>query len=147
MKRVIPKRSLWRRAWRPAFLLCFFALLAIWWVRTGGSMNMMTPKSAFEEVKAGRALLVDVREEEELKETGFAEGALWMPMSRMEEGDPLWADFQRRAKEQKHLIFYCRSGNRSGRVATFLAGEGYATSNMGGFKDWQAAQLPVKKLP
>lgn len=107
----------------------------------------MDPKSAFELLKSGKAILVDVREHEELAESGIAEGALWMPTSKMDEENPEWISFQKSLPKDKAVIFYCRSGNRSGRVAYFFQENGYDAHNMGGFCDWLTAGLPQKTFP
>jgi len=107
----------------------------------------MTPNEAKELVDAGKAVLVDVREEEELKESGTAEGALWMPMSKMAEEDPEWETFKAGLPKDKKVILFCRSGNRSGRMAGFLSCEGFDTENLGGFSAWVSAGLPVRKIP
>jgi rhodanese-related sulfurtransferase len=106
----------------------------------------MTPSEAHELVKSGKAVLVDVREEEELQESGLAEGALWMPCSKMDDEEPEWKKFKAALPKDKPVILYCRSGNRSGRVAAFLAEEGFQAENLGGFSDWARAGLPIKRL-
>lgn len=107
----------------------------------------MTHKEAHELVKSGHAILIDVREEEELQESGIAEGALWMPCSKMDEENAEWMAFKGKLPKDKPIILYCRSGARSGRAAEFLRMDGFDTVNLGGFKDWAGAQLPVKKFP
>jgi rhodanese-related sulfurtransferase len=97
-------------------------------------------------VQAGKAILIDVREEHEVRESGVAEGAQWMPMSKMDEDEPEWAAFKAALPKDKTIFLYCAVGGRSGRVAEFLAQDGYTTENIGGFKDWKAAGLPVKKI-
>lgn len=106
----------------------------------------MTCQEALELVKSGKAILVDVREEEELKESGLADGALWMPTSEVSEDTPKWQEFKAKLPKDKQVILYCRSGNRSGRMAEFLSQDGYQTVNLGGFCDWKAAQLPIRKF-
>ncbi|MGE3260584.1 MAG: rhodanese-like domain-containing protein [Bacteriovoracia bacterium] len=106
----------------------------------------MTPAEALELVKSGKAVLVDVREENELQESGYAQGALWMPTSEISEDTPKWQEFKAKLPKDKPVILYCRSGNRSGRLAEFLAQDGYETVNLGGFCEWKAAQLPIQKL-
>lgn len=106
----------------------------------------MTPKEAKELVDAGKAILVDVREEEELRESGTAEGSLWMPMSKMADEHPDWERFKASLPKEKKIILFCRSGARSGRLAGILQCEGFDTENLGGFSAWVSAGLPVKKL-
>lgn len=107
----------------------------------------MEPKKAHELVKQGQAVLIDVREKEELEESGIAEGALWMPTSKMDDEDQDWVAFRQKLPKDKPVIFYCRSGNRSGRVACFFQEDGYDAHNMGGFCDWLAAGLPHRAFP
>ena len=106
----------------------------------------MDPKEAFGMLQNRLAILVDVREEVELKESGFAEGSQWMPTSKITDNHPDWQAFKQKLPKDKTIVFYCRSGARSGRVAEFLASEGYQTANMGGFSGWQTAHLPIKNL-
>lgn len=103
----------------------------------------MTPQEAQTLVKQGKALLLDVREEHELKSTGTAEGAMWIALSELVEDTDLWRDFKRVLPKDKTLILYCKLGGRSGRMAEFLACEGFQTVNLGGFGDWVDAGLPV----
>ena len=104
----------------------------------------MNPQEAHALVKEGKAVLIDVREDHELAESGMAEGALWMPTSLMDEDEPRWKEFKASLPKDKKVILYCRSGQRSGRVAAFLAEEGFQTENAGGFKDWKGANLPTQ---
>ncbi len=107
----------------------------------------MDPKKAFELFQQGKAILVDVREQEELEEGGMVEGAVWMPTSKMDEDNAEWTAFQKSLPKDKAVVFYCRSGNRSGRVAYFFQENGYDSHNMGGFCDWLAAGLPKRSFP
>jgi rhodanese-related sulfurtransferase len=107
---------------------------------------MVAPQDALELVNAGKAVLVDVREEEELQETGTAPQAQFMPTSFIEDCAPEWKAFVAALPKDKEIILFCRSGNRSGRVAMKLAQMGYQTSNMGGFEGWIKAGLSVKKI-
>lgn len=107
----------------------------------------MTPAEAHKLCQDGKAILVDVREEEELRATGLAEGALWMPSSKMDEDEPEWVSFKAALPKDKTIFLYCLMGGRSGRVAEFLKMDGYDAVNIGGFSDWKSAQLPVKKFP
>lgn len=104
----------------------------------------MSPNEAHSLIQAGKALLVDVREEDELRETGIAEGAQWMPLSAMCDDTPEWQAFKAALPRDKQIFLYCKSGGRSGRMAEFLACEGIKAENLGGFLAWKNAGLPVK---
>jgi len=104
----------------------------------------MDAKEAFALIQNNIALLMDIREADELAESGIAKGATWMPTSKMAENHPDWTAFKASHPKDKALIMYCRSGGRVTRVAAMLAMEGFTVENIGGFKDWQAAGLPTE---
>lgn len=103
----------------------------------------MHPKEAHQLYQAGKAIIVDVREEEELRESGMAENSLWMPCSKMTEDDAEWKAFREKLPKDKTICFYCRSGARSGRVTEAMKLEGIEAVNIGGLKDWKEAGLPT----
>lgn len=94
---------------------------------------------------ADGAVLIDVREPAEWKETGVAQPALLLPMSDFNGKQTDWKPVLEGAKGRT-LVLYCRSGARSGRVAAALAEQGFTVVNGGAFKDWAAAGLPVRKV-
>lgn len=106
----------------------------------------LTPAEAAKLVADGKAVLVDVREPGEWAESGVAAPAALLPKSEFD-GGPIgdWPGFLAQVGDRK-IITYCRSGRRSGLVAEALAAKGYQTANAGGFQDWVAAGLPVKKI-
>lgn len=107
-------------------------------------VKTVSPAEAAKRVLAGKAVIVDVREPAEWAETGVAAPAVLLPMSDFNGERKLWRHFLE-TNHSKEIILYCRSGNRSGRVAKQLAQEGHAVANAGAFKDWQAAGLPVRQ--
>jgi len=56
------------------------------------------------------ALLVDVREEDEIANDGSIAGTTVMPLSRFE-------DFKEQLPTDRPVVFYCRSGRRSLKAA------------------------------
>lgn len=84
------------------------------------------------------ALLVDVREPAELKESGWLTGAINRPMSSFEE----------RARElprDRPVILYCRSGRRSALAGEILAARGFTkVFDLGGFSAAAEAGLPAQ---
>lgn len=104
----------------------------------------LSPAEAAKLVADGKAVLVDVREPSEWAESGVAAPAVLLPKSEFDEGMiGEWKDFLTKNGD-KQIILYCRSGRRSSTVATALAAKGHKVANAGGFKDWQAAGLPVR---
>ena len=85
-------------------------------------------------------VVLDVRTEREYKsETGHLAGAKLIPVQ----------DLENRLAElipwgSKTIIAYCRTGNRSGRAASFLREHGFSALNMeGGIVKWNQLEYPV----
>ena len=101
-----------------------------------------SPKEALAQRDSGAAVIYDIREADELAETGMAKGAVFAPTSKiMEKGKQ---DFLNSLDKDKLHIIYCRSGNRASRVVAMLKSEGFKAENMGGFKHWIAAELQTE---
>jgi rhodanese-related sulfurtransferase len=113
-------------------------------VAVAGQVARISPVEAAERVAQGKAVLVDVREPDEWADTGVAAPAVLLPMSDFNGAQKLWKPFLEQ-NAGKDLILYCRSGARSGRVAQKLANQGKTVANAGGFREWEAADLPVRK--
>jgi rhodanese-related sulfurtransferase len=106
----------------------------------------ISPADAAQLVAEGKAVLVDVREPAEWAETGVAAPAVLLAKSDFDGAQTAWKPFLEKVAG-KQLILYCRSGKRAGVIGTALAAGGYSVANAGGYKDWEAAGLPVKKIP
>lgn len=104
----------------------------------------ITPQQAADAVSKGAAVLVDVREHDEIVD-GMAAPALWCATSEIEAGSPKAQDFISSLPKDKAVIVYCAAGVRSGRFTVKLSELGFETANLGGFDDWADAGLPVKK--
>lgn len=113
-----------------------------------GLVDTITPQEAHEMVKAGNAVLVDVREAGELQQTGKAEGALAIPRGLLEfKADPDNAMADPALSRDVPVILYCAAGGRAALAGKTLQEMGYArVLNMGGFKDWAEAGLPVEPV-
>jgi len=106
----------------------------------------ITPAEANQLVEQGKATLIDVREKDEVEESGLAKPALWLPMSEIKNNSDLYKKVLADLDKSKTLIFYCASGRRSGMMAKHFGELNFQTKNSGGFKDWVAAKLPIRKL-
>lgn len=82
--------------------------------------------------------VVDVREAEEW-DAGRIPGSRWIPMDELPQRlDELDA--------RSLVVTVCRSGQRSGRMAEYLAEKGYQADNLGGgIAAWAEEQLPVRR--
>jgi rhodanese-related sulfurtransferase len=107
----------------------------------GGSR--VKPEEAAEQLKTGKAVLIDVRESDEWAESGVAEPAVLLALSDLRGERKQWKPFLEKNRD-KTLLLYCRSGNRSGQAAAILAKEGFKTDNAGSFSAWKSAGLPVR---
>jgi rhodanese-related sulfurtransferase len=97
----------------------------------------LTPQEVAEGVRAGRMLLVDVREPNETAVESFP-GAVIVPLSAFDPSaipDP----------QGKEVVFACRSGRRSitASVAAQDAGYPYKSHMAGGILAWKQAGLPT----
>ena len=90
-----------------------------------------SPKDAFALAKKGTAVLIDVREENEIKE-GMIEGAKWFPLSKIET-DPTWKKEFTALTKDKKIFLYCRTGRRSEKVESLLKEQRIDSENIGGY--------------
>lgn len=124
-----------------------FSLLALIAPAMAGAADVarLSPTDAAQLVAAGRAVLVDVREPAEWKQSGVAAPAVLLSKSDFDHGAQAWADFLAQHRGQE-IILYCRSGHRAGVVAAALAQQGFHVANAGGLRDWIAAGLPARPM-
>ncbi|MER7672512.1 rhodanese-like domain-containing protein [Kitasatospora sp. NPDC096128] len=100
--------------------------------------GQLTPDRAHELLRAGTAVLLDVREAAEFA-AGHAPGALHLPLIGLVAGVGLPP-----AAVGRTVLAICRSGHRSQRAAELLAARGVEVSNVtGGMGAWARAGLPV----
>lgn len=105
----------------------------------------VSPTEAAARAARGEAVIVDVREADEWKETGIVANAHPLALSDLRGKRTAWKSFLE-VNRGKEIILYCRSGGRSSQAATTLAAEGFKVANAGGLSDWTKAGLPVRKL-
>jgi len=88
-------------------------------------------------------VLVDVRARSEI-DSGMAEGARWYPTSSIQSDPDAFAKYVSSLPADQTVVFYCAAGCRAGRAAEIASEKaGRKAANLGGYKDWQAAGLPV----
>jgi rhodanese-related sulfurtransferase len=111
---------------------------------TLAEVERISPADAAKLVADGRAVLVDVREPSEWKESGVAAPARLLPKSDFDGERAKWNEFLQSVGDRT-IIVYCRTGRRSGLVGEGLAELNHRVLNAGGFAEWQAAGLPVRQ--
>jgi rhodanese-related sulfurtransferase len=112
--------------------------------------NQAVPRIAPAEVKAmldrGEAVVVDVREPNEVAATGRIPGSLNIPRGLIEfKADAEAATPERSLLEGKAVVLHCGGGSRAALAGKTLKDLGYEkVFNLGGFKDWVEAGLPIE---
>ena len=101
------------------------------------------PAACMARLRAGQAILVDVREPGEWT-GGVAERAQLLPLSDLTGARTKWKAFLA-GLGGREVMVYCASGMRSGTAARLLANEGYRATNTGGLGDWANAGWKIVK--
>lgn len=114
-------------------------------VWAGLDVPKIGPKQGQKLLTNGGAIVLDVRERNELK-GGLISDAKWIPYSKIKSKSPKWKSFVKKLDKNKKVLIYCASGGRAGKVATELAEHGFKTANMGGFREWKSEGLPVTNV-
>lgn len=123
----------------------FAAVLSLFMCRTRPpglkepSYSSITVSELKSRLEAGDGLLLlDVRTPEEFSgPLGHLEGATLIPVQELEARIDELKDSQ-----DKEIIVYCRSGNRSRTAAEILARHKFKVTNMlGGMKAWNATEM------
>lgn len=91
--------------------------------QTAAPVTRMSPDEAYAAAAAGDIFLVDIRRPEEWQQTGVAEGAIGLDMTRDNFVPSLVT--LRRAAPDKPIAVICRTGNRSDYVTKALAAQGF----------------------
>ena len=112
------------------------------------SVSAISPMEAAGMQRNGFAVILDVREEDEVRYSGLAQGAKWIPTSRIQVDAPEWRALLSSVGKDQKLAIYCAGGMRAQKAAELAAAAGVSAVNLGGFSDWKKAGLPVvKDLP
>lgn len=100
-----------------------------------------TPRQVHEWLRAGQAVLIDVREPDEHARE-WIPGSRLLPLSRFNATDAL-----QQARPDQKLVLHCRSGRRAAEAGAMVlpaVGAGPEVVNLaGGIEAWKSAGLPV----
>lgn len=107
------------------------------------SIAATDPKTAYSMVQKNEAVIIDVREENELK-AGMIKDAKWFPLSRVM-NDKDWKEDFSKLTEGKKIFLHCRSGVRSEKVMNILKQNGIESENIGGYETLKH-ELPIREI-
>ena len=116
--------------------------------RRGQSQTAPIPLSdAIAAAQTGALTLLDVREPSECSASGWAKGAVKIPLAALRmKADPASPERHPDLDPQQPIAIYCASGGRSAMAARMLQDLGYVeVHNIGGFGRWAAAGGPVER--
>jgi rhodanese-related sulfurtransferase len=108
-------------------------------------IEQITPKQAIQLLENNNALMIDVREIEELEILSYnVDSIINIPLSNFE------IEFENKSFniiKNRKIILVCRSGKRSQRVAKFLLKKGYSSvyNLRGGIIEWEKQKMKVKR--
>lgn len=109
-------------------------------------IDNLTPDQVEEEIKDGKAILIDIRESEELQQNGKIPGSVHAPRGMLEfYADSTLPYHKPEFNKSKRLILHCASGGRSALATATLKQMGY--NNVahldGGMKAWKESGKAV----
>lgn len=107
----------------------------------------ITPDQAREMVAKRNALIVDVRDSQEIQASGKVSGAANVPRGMLEfRADPDSPYHDKSFSKDRPVIVYCASGGRSALSGKTLMDLGFKdVHNLGAFKDWVESGGAVEK--
>lgn len=125
-------------------LLALFSVAILLNFVFANPVESIKPLEAQKMQQEKKAIIVDVRELDELK-AGMVKDAVSAPLSTMKDKKEEWEKIVSTFPKNETVIVYCKSGRRAGIVGEELLKKGFKVLNMGGFESWEKAGLPVDK--
>jgi rhodanese-related sulfurtransferase len=106
----------------------------------------LSPDEAAERMRSGEVLIVDVRDPNEVQQTGRIKGAVNVSCGMLEfRADPESQYHNPAFQKDKTILLHCASGGRSALAGKTLQDMGYtAVFNIGGFKDLAEAGIDTE---
>lgn len=112
-----------------------------------GTSARISPEQARDLILGSNAMVVDVREPDEVRRSGKIAGAVNVPVDQIaEHADPAAPHRDWTFAADRPIIVYCASGIRSARAAVLLSELGYKqVYDLGGFAAWASAGGTVER--
>jgi rhodanese-related sulfurtransferase len=110
------------------------------------SVPKLSPGEAAEKMKGGDVLVLDVRDPNEVQQSGKIKGALAVSRGMLEfRADPESPYHNAALQKDRTILVHCASGGRSALAGKVLQDMGYtAVFNIGGFKDLAEAGIDTE---
>lgn len=107
----------------------------------------LTPEEAAEKMQVGDVLLVDVRDADEVRQTGKLKGALNVSRGMLEfRADPESSYYNPEFRKDRTILLHCAAGGRSAMSGKVLKDMGYENVyNIGGFSDLASCGIEIEK--
>jgi rhodanese-related sulfurtransferase len=135
-------RPMTRRLAVLTFAVVTLALVAVatpLLAQTPDSARRVDPANIDALIADGKTVVLDVREPNELEETGTVKGAIHIPLGQLE------ARLGELPKD-KVILTACRGGGRASRAMALLEAKGFKTAGFCGLADYKGARaFPAKK--
>lgn len=111
------------------------------------SVPRLSAEEAIERVKAGKSVVVDVRDSSAIAESGTIAGAVRIPRGFIEFAADDATPFHNDAmKKDADILLVCAAGGQAALAGKTLQDMGYkSVSNIGGISDWQDAGGDMEK--
>lgn len=109
-------------------------------------ITQLSPDEVLQALQNGNGVVVDIREKDEVTETGSIPGAIHIPRGVLEfRVDPGNPDYRAELKPDHSVILVCDDGQRSALATETLKSLGFlrVAHLSGGFQAWQRQGLPV----
>ena len=111
------------------------------------NVDEIRAKQAWELAEKGELLLIDVRKPHEVAHSGKCQGALHIPLHMVRHtADRKSPHFNPALEPSKHFALYANDHKKPLLAARMMKKLGYEhVFNMGAFREWKNAKLPVEK--
>lgn len=107
----------------------------------------LTPEEAAQRMQSDDALVVDVRDADEVRQTGKLKGALNVSRGMLEfRADPESSYHDPAFRKDRTILLHCAAGGRSAMSGKVLKDMGYSdVYNIGGFSELASCGIEVEK--
>jgi rhodanese-related sulfurtransferase len=113
-----------------------------------GRIENLTPEQVTDEIEAGEAILIDIREGEDRIRNGAIPKSVHAPRGMLEFWADPTSDFHRKEFDPaRRTILYCGGGPQSALAADTLQEMGYNVAHLdGGISAWKEEGRPVEEV-